>query len=109
MDPSYPYAAELKYLRDTLSVVGGKWRLPILLSLSRGNMRFNQLKKSMPGITARTLSRELRELEMNRIIVRKPDPEGYVGMEYEVTEYCRSFDLVIDSMIQWGKEHRKVI
>ena len=104
-----PEANELKYLRDTLHVMGGKWKLPIMLALSQGNLRFNQIKKYIPGITSRTLTRELRELEMNKIIIRKPHPEGFVGMEYEVTDYCRSFDPVISSLVEWGKRHRQVI
>nr|WP_295927515.1 helix-turn-helix domain-containing protein [uncultured Dyadobacter sp.] len=109
MADEMPETTELKYLRDTLYVMGGKWKLPIMLALGRGNLRFNQIKKYIPGITSRTLTRELRELEMNKIIVRKPHPEGFVAMEYEVTDYCRSFDPVIRSLIAWGKEHRQVI
>lgn len=104
-----PEANELSYLRDTLHVMGGKWKLPIMLALSQGNLRFNQIKKYIPGITSRTLTRELRELEMNKIITRKPHPEGFDGMVYEVTDYCRSFDPVISSMVEWGKRHRQVI
>lgn len=100
---------ELKYLRDTLYVMGGKWKLPILLALSNGHRRFNQLKYYLDGITSRTLTRELRELEMNKIIIRKPHPEGFAAMEYEVQEYCHSFEPVISAMIEWGKQHRKVI
>lgn len=90
-------------------VMGGKWKLPILLALSNGHRRFNQLKHYLGDITSRTLARELRELEMNKIIVRKPHHEGFVAMEYEVSEYCRSFEPVIHAMVEWGKQHRKVI
>lgn len=51
---------------DTLNVMGGKWKLPILLALGNGNRRFNQLKHYLGNITSRTLTRELRELEMNK-------------------------------------------
>ncbi len=68
-----PIQEDVKYLKDTLYVMGYKWKLPILLSLGMGNQRFKEIQRSIPGITSRVLSKELKELELNQIITRKVD------------------------------------
>ncbi len=52
-------------LQDTIYAVGGKWRIPILKSICIGNERFMEIEKSIPGITKRSLAKELKELELN--------------------------------------------
>jgi DNA-binding HxlR family transcriptional regulator len=54
------------------------------------------------------LSSELKELEMNKIVVRKADDDSG-AVEYEITQYCSSFDVIIHAMIDWGKRHRKYL
>jgi DNA-binding HxlR family transcriptional regulator len=104
-----PTIEELKYLRDTLYVMGGKWKLPILFSLSKGINRFKEIQRSIPGITSRVLSKELKELEMNKIIVRNVNEDIPVRIGYEITDYCESFDPIIRLMINWGREHRSFL
>jgi DNA-binding HxlR family transcriptional regulator len=55
------------------------------------------------------LSKELKELEMNQIITRKVHQTTPVLVEYETTEYCKTFSPIILEMIRWGIEHRKRI
>ncbi|HEY8896766.1 MAG TPA: helix-turn-helix domain-containing protein, partial [Niastella sp.] len=55
-------------VQDALQVLNGKWKLPILVSLSFGNKRFGEIAKDIPKINDRMLSKELRELEMNLLI-----------------------------------------
>ena len=100
---------EVQALQDTIYVIGGKWRLPIINSLCNGNRRFRDIERSIPGITTRMLSRELKELEANQIIKRTVTPDSPVLVEYTVTDYCRSFGDIILEMIKWGKQHRKKI
>ena len=97
---------EVKALQDTLYVIGGKWKLPILNSLCNGNKRFREIERSIPGITTRMLSKELKEMEMNKIIKRTVIDSTPVLIQYEPTEYCKSFGDIIQAMIQWGKAHR---
>ncbi|WP_459641065.1 winged helix-turn-helix transcriptional regulator, partial [Flavobacterium sp. CGRL2] len=59
---------EVQALQDTLHVLGGKWRLPIINSICNGNHRFREIERSIPGITTRMLSRELKEMELNMLI-----------------------------------------
>src|ERR1700709_2235502 len=82
---------EVQALQDTIYVIGGKWKLPIINSICNGNKRFREIERSIPGITTRMLSRELKEMEMNKLITRTVYPDSPVLVEYTVTEYCRSF------------------
>lgn len=100
---------ELQALRDTLYFIGGKWRIPIMNSLCNGNRRFREIERSIPGITTRMLSRELKDMEMNKLVKRTVYTDIPVLIEYEPTEYCKTFDNIISEMITWGKDHRDKI
>lgn len=100
---------EVQALQDTIYVIGGKWKLPIINSLCNGNKRFRDIERSIPGITTRMLSRELKEMEANSLVKRTVTPETPVLIEYTVTDYCRSFGDIILEMIKWGKQHREII
>ena len=60
----------VKPVRDTLDVINGKWKLPIIISVSVGNERFTDIQESIPGITPKVLAKELRELEQHQLIKR---------------------------------------
>lgn len=98
---------EVQALQDTIYVIGGKWKLPIINSICNGNKRFREIERSIPGITTRMLSRELKEMELNGLIRRTVIPTIPVGVEYTSTEYCQSFGSIILEMIKWGKQHRE--
>jgi len=100
---------EVKALQDTIYVIGGKWKLPIINSICNGNKRFREIERSIPGITTRMLSKELKEMEMNRLITRTVHPDTPVLVEYNSTEYCKSFGDIILAMIDWGRKHREVL
>src|ERR1700750_1257485 len=82
---------EVQALQDTIYVVGGKWRLPIINSLCNGNKRFREIERSIPGLSTRMLSRELKDMEANGLIKRTVYDTMPVVVEYTTTEYCRSF------------------
>lgn len=103
------HADERQALQDTMYVIGGKWTLPIINSICNGNRRFREIERSIPGITTRMLSRELKTMEMNKLVKRTVTPTTPVLIEYESTEYCRSFGSIILEMIKWGKEHREML
>ncbi|ASZ15039.1 helix-turn-helix transcriptional regulator [Chitinophaga pendula] len=101
-------AEEVQALQDTIYVIGGKWKLPIINSICNGNKRFREIERSIPGITTRMLSRELKEMELNKLIVRKTYEDSAL-VEYESTAYCKTFGHIILAMIKWGKAHRKLV
>lgn len=78
-------------------------------SICNGNKRFREIERSIPGITTRMLSRELKEMEANKLLRRNVYPDIPVLIEYEPTEHCRSFGGVISAMIDWGRIHREVV
>ncbi|RAU83473.1 winged helix-turn-helix transcriptional regulator [Pontibacter arcticus] len=93
-------------LTDTMNVISGKWKLPIIASLLRGKIRFKDLLDNIEKITPRMLSKELKELEINSIVVRKVYNQTPVLIEYQLTESGRSLLNLIDTMIDWGLTHR---
>jgi len=109
MDAVRNQAEELRALQDTLYFIGGKWRLPIINAICNGNRRFREIERAIPGITTRMLSRELKEMEMNKLVKRTVYADTPVLIEYEPTEHCRSFGRIIQEMIDWGRSHRKVV
>ncbi len=100
---------EFQALQDTLYVLGGKWKLPIINSICNGNSRFKDIKESIPGITARMLSKELKDMELNNLVKRTEDPDAIIPILYESTSYCQSFGPIISEMIKWGISHRNHI
>src|ERR1700741_1987773 len=77
-------------VRDALDILSGKWKLPILISLSFGNKRFKQIAREIPNITDKMLSKELRELEMNQLVKRTVYDSVPVTVEYSMTSYGKS-------------------
>ncbi len=95
-------------IRDTLDVVGGKWKLVLISVLRNGNRRFNELARDA-GISPRILSKELHELEMNGLITRQVLNTRPVTVEYGITEYADTLNEVLNTMIEWGVMHRAKI
>jgi len=96
-------------LIDTLNVINGKWKLPILASLLRGENRFKDLLAKIEKITPRMLSKELKELELNSLVERKVHNTTPVLIEYNLTLSGKDVTNVIDAMIGWGMKHRKQV
>jgi DNA-binding HxlR family transcriptional regulator len=101
--------SKLGAIGDALYVIGGKWRLRIVMALSEGNSRFNELQRAVPGISARVLSNELKELELNGFLIRTVYTEGPVVVEYKLTEYSSTLDPVLGALVNWGEMHRAKI
>ena len=59
---------EVQALQDTIYVLGGKWKLPIINSICNGNHRFKEIQQSIPGITSRMLSKELKDMELKTVM-----------------------------------------
>lgn len=100
---------DVKYVQDTLYVLSGKWKLPIVISIYNGNHRYREIANNIPGITFRMLSKELKVMEMNKLIVRKEQEGTPKTIDYILTEYSGSLLPLIEDMVKWAKQHRKVI
>ena len=100
---------KIMYVQDTLYVLGGKWKLPILISMHYGNRRFTDIKNSIPDITSRVLSKELKLLEMNKLVKRTVIDDYPVVIEYALTEYIETVKSLTKELMEWGKNHRQII
>ncbi|UJL47671.1 helix-turn-helix transcriptional regulator [Virgibacillus sp. NKC19-16] len=97
---------ELCRVEDALGILVGKWKPIILLHLlQEGTKRFSELKRSMPGITQKMLTKQLRELEDEDIIERVVYPQVPPKVEYSITEYGRSLEPILEAMHEWGTKH----
>ncbi|MES2389571.1 MAG: helix-turn-helix domain-containing protein [Bacteroidota bacterium] len=94
---------------DALDILGGKWKLHIIAALLWDARRFGDLQKAMPGITAKMLSKELKELEVNLLVKRTVYDTMPVKVEYELTEAGHTLREVIDALSAWGTLHRERI
>ena len=94
-------------VRDTLYVLSGKWKLPIIIALFNGRRRFKDLQRELEDITPKVLSKELKELELNEFVTRTVYATSPVTVEYELTKYSESLNKIIDEMRDWGLQHRK--
>jgi len=92
----------------SLSIIGGKWKMLILWRLKEASMRYGELRKSLPKITHKMLTQQLRELESDEIIIRKVYPEVPPKVEYSLTLLGKSVIPVIDLLSEWGEEYRSV-
>lgn len=99
----------LKYVIDALYVLGGKWKLPLILSLVQSSKRFGELQKEVTGISPKILANELKHLERNKFITRKVYDTTPVSIIYEATEYSKSLKSVMKELSAWGYEHRALI
>jgi len=100
---------KIKYVQDTLYVISGKWKLPIMIAINQGNHRFRDIQRSVSPITTRVLSKELKDLEQNKLVIRRVYDSSPPMVEYTVAPYCKSLAPLVDEMISWGKNHRKKI
>ncbi len=90
----------------TLDVIGGKWKGIILYHLLEAQtMRFNELRRALPCTTQRMLTKQLRELEANKLITRKIYPQVPPKVEYSISDYGRTLAPIIHSLQQWGMQH----
>ena len=96
-------------LRDTLDVIGGKWKLQIIMSIGAGNKRFREIERSIPKLSSKVLADELKSLEEHDLIKRTVYDTSPVTVEYTVTPYSNTLKQVLDTMVDWGTNHRKRI
>jgi len=92
-------------VETTLAVVGGRWKVLILQQLFNGAKRFNELRRSLTGITHKTLTRQLREMEADQIINRKIYPQIPPKVEYSLTRLGKTLQPVLNAMHLWAERH----
>lgn len=101
----------LSSVEDAIYVIGGKWKLKIIIALQEhGSIRFNELQRMVSGISARVLSNELKDLELNGFVKRMVHAEQIpVVTEYISTDYSKTLKTVIMALSEWGRTHKNNI
>ncbi|MFT3901742.1 MAG: helix-turn-helix domain-containing protein [Niabella sp.] len=97
-------------VHDAMDVLNGKWKISIIATLFyHKKRRFSDMLNDVEGISNKMLSKELKELEMNKLVKRTVLNTQPVSVEYELTDYGQKLETVIDNLSDWGKEHRQEI
>lgn len=96
-------------IRDTLAILTGKWKLPIIFALMFEDLRFKEMERGIKGITPKMLAKELKELEANQLIKRVPIGKNGEIIEYSITAYGRTLKRIIVEIEMWGIKHRDKI
>lgn len=101
---------EVMAVHDAMDVLNGKWKISIISSICYHNKRrFSDILNDVTGISNKMLSKELKELEINKLVQRTVLDTHPVTVHYQLTEYGKTLQTVIDNLSNWGAEHRKVI
>lgn len=91
-----------------LAVIGGKWKGTVLYHLfSDGTLRFNEIRRILPGVSQRTLTAQLRALEQDGIIIRTVYPEVPPRVEYSLSDYGRTLEAAVSALKIWGERHQQ--
>ena len=90
----------------TVQLIGNKWKLLILRNLLARPWRFNELRKSLDGISQKVLTESLRSMESDGIIVRTVYAEVPPRVEYSLSELGETLRPILDAMQAWGQEYK---
>jgi DNA-binding HxlR family transcriptional regulator len=93
----------------TVQMIGSKWKLLIMRNLLARPWRFNELQKSLEGISQKVLTDSLRSMESDGIIIRTVYPEVPPRVEYSLSELGESMRPIISAMEAWGKKYKEKI
>ncbi|CTQ72941.1 winged helix-turn-helix transcriptional regulator [Roseibium alexandrii] len=88
-----------------LGLIGGKWKGMILWCICRKTMRFNELHRIIPDISQRMLTKQLRELEDHKIIVRKVYPQIPPKVEYSLSTHGEALKPILDQLEDWSRSY----
>jgi DNA-binding HxlR family transcriptional regulator len=97
-------------IKDAMEILSGKWKLHILGTLLQGNkLRFMDLLREVDGIAPKMLTKELQDMEVNQLINRNVCNTKPITVEYEVTEYGKTLQPIIDEIVNWSIAYRRSV
>ncbi len=92
-------------IMTTMAMISNKWKVLIVCQLRPGTMRFNELMRSLQGVSQKVLTSQLRELEDDGLVARKIYAEVPPRVEYSLTPLGQTLVPVLNSLEQWAQEH----
>jgi DNA-binding HxlR family transcriptional regulator len=104
-----PHKPVLSSVEITTRILGARWKPAILEHLFQGEKRFSELKRCLPGITQKTLSEQLRDLQCAGIAVRRVYPDPPPRVVYNVATLGETLRPLLDAMCKWGKSHSEAM
>lgn len=97
---SYPCCTSV-----TMGIIGGKWKSVILYHLIDGTLRYNELRKKMPGVTERTLSLQLQQLQEDAVVQRQVfTSKPPLKVEYSLTDFGKTLIPLLQMIAEWGEQ-----
>jgi len=101
---------EMMAVHDAMDVLSGKWKIYIISSICHYNKRrFSDILNDVVGISNKMLSKELKELEVNKLVARTVLDTHPVTVQYELTKHGKTLQTIINNLTEWGTNHRKEI
>lgn len=101
---------EIMAVHDAMDVLNGKWKISIISSICYYNKRrFSDILNDVNGISNKMLSKELKDLEMNKLVTRTVLDTQPITVQYQLSEYGKTLQTIINDLSAWGTAHRKVI
>lgn len=101
---------EMMAIQDSMDVLSGKWKISIISSICYYNKRrFSDILNDINGISNKMLSKELKELEINKLVNRTVLNTQPITVQYELTEHGKTLQTIIRNLTEWGIKHREKI
>jgi DNA-binding HxlR family transcriptional regulator len=101
---------EMMAVHDAMDVLNGKWKIYIISSICHYNKRrFSDILNDVVGISNKMLSKELKELEINKLVERTVLDTRPLTVQYELTKHGKTLQTIINNLTDWGIQHRKEI
>ena len=95
-------------MESTLQIISGRWKSVLLYHLIfDGELRYSELQRTIPGITRRMLSLQLKDLEADKLVEREVIQEKKLKVVYRVTDYGYSLRPVIEMLYNWGENNNQ--
>jgi DNA-binding HxlR family transcriptional regulator len=94
-------------VESTIAAIGGRWKVLVIHHLLEGTKRFGELTRLLKGVSARTLTRQLRELEDSGIISRRVHQQIPPKVEYSLTQFGLKLKPVLLAMHDWGETYER--
>jgi Predicted transcriptional regulators len=95
-------------VESTLQIISGRWKSVLLYHLIfDGELRYSELQRTIPGITRRMLSLQLKDLEVDKLVEREVIQEKKLKVVYRVTDYGYSLRPVIEMLYNWGENYNQ--
>lgn len=104
------YENQIRGIKDTTELLNGKWKILIISHLYyNGSLRFMDLKRQLESVSSKVLSKELKDLEMNKLLKRTVIDTTPIAVEYELTGSGKRLYPVVRAMAKWGMAYRDEI